>query len=55
MKLAIEMSAGTGVAVALSEEFQKLGHKRVGIVLCGGNIALDDLFTALRKKFVADK
>ena len=53
MKLTIEMSVGTGVAVALSEDFKRLGHQRVGVVLCGGNIALDALFTSLRTKFVA--
>ncbi len=42
MKLCIEPSAGVGVAVALSEEFASLkGMKRVGVVLCGGNIDLD--------------
>eukprot|EP00211_Chloroparvula_japonica_P007186 CAMPEP_0119134628 /NCGR_PEP_ID=MMETSP1310-20130426/17403_1 /TAXON_ID=464262 /ORGANISM="Genus nov. species nov., Strain RCC2339" /LENGTH=319 /DNA_ID=CAMNT_0007125441 /DNA_START=24 /DNA_END=980 /DNA_ORIENTATION=+ len=42
MKLVIEPSAGVGVAVALSEEFRKMSHgKRVGVILCGGNIDLD--------------
>lgn len=52
MKLAIEPSAGTGVAVALSKNFQSLGLKRVGVVLCGGNIEISPLFTPLREKFV---
>lgn len=42
MKLAIEPSAGVGVAVAVSEDFAKKypDLKRVGIVLCGGNCDL---------------
>eukprot|EP01121_Diplochlamys_sp_Union-15-3_P004481 TRINITY_DN14675_c0_g1_i1.p1 TRINITY_DN14675_c0_g1~~TRINITY_DN14675_c0_g1_i1.p1 ORF type:complete len:319 (-),score=64.86 TRINITY_DN14675_c0_g1_i1:118-1074(-) len=42
MKLVIEPSAAVGVAVALSSEFKALeGIERVGIVLCGGNLDLD--------------
>jgi len=42
MKLVIEPSAGVGVAVILSEEFKKITDvKRVGVVLCGGNIDFD--------------
>jgi len=44
MKLVIEPSAGTGVAVALSPAFQALeGITNVGVVLCGGNVSLDSL------------
>jgi len=44
MKLVIEPSAGVGIAVILSEEFRALpGIKKVGVVLCGGNVALDKL------------
>ena len=45
MKLVIEPSAAVGVAVALSDEFRALpGLKKVGIVLCGGNVTLDKLY-----------
>ncbi|KAI8881276.1 tryptophan synthase beta subunit-like PLP-dependent enzyme [Backusella circina FSU 941] len=48
MKLCIEPSAAVGVAVALSDEFQKTakeqGLKRIGVVLCGGNV---DIGTAI--------
>jgi threonine dehydratase len=40
MKLVIEPSAAVGVAVALRE--RGLG-RRVGVVLCGGNVSLDNL------------
>ena len=44
MKLVIEPSAGVGVAVILSDEFKSLkGLNKVGVVLCGGNVALDKL------------
>jgi serine racemase len=43
LKVAIEPSAGVGVAVALGDEFRQKysvqnGFKNVGIVLCGGNV-----------------
>jgi len=42
MKIVIEPSAAVGVAVALSDEFKKIENlKKVGVVLCGGNIDLD--------------
>jgi len=41
MKLVIEPSAAVGVAVALREP---LDAKRVGVVLCGGNVSLDKLY-----------
>lgn len=44
MKLVIEPSAAVGVAVVLSKEFQALENiRKVGVVLCGGNVALDTL------------
>lgn len=48
MKCVIEPSAAVGVAVALGEEFRILYPtlQNVGIVLCGGNIDLDN-FAAL--------
>jgi len=43
MKLVIEPSAGVGVAVALSSEFKAIKDiKRVGIILCGGNVDLEN-------------
>jgi threonine dehydratase/serine racemase len=45
MKLVIEPSAAVGVAVVLSDEFRGLtGIDRVGVVLCGGNVALDKMY-----------
>jgi len=45
MKLVIEPSAAVGVAVALSDEFKALtGLRKVGIILCGGNVSLDKLY-----------
>lgn len=44
MKIVIEPSAGVGVAAALSEEFRSLeGMRKVGVILCGGNLDLDRL------------
>lgn len=44
MKLVIEPSAAVGVAVVLSDEFRDLaGIRSVGVVLCGGNVNLDQL------------
>jgi threonine dehydratase len=44
MKQVIEPSAAVGVAVILSEQFRQLpGLRRVGVVLCGGNVDLDRL------------
>ena len=44
MKLVIEPSAGVGIAVALSDRFRAIdGMDHVGVVLCGGNVDLDDL------------
>jgi len=47
MKLAIEVSAGAGVAAACSPAFKetarRLGLNNVGIILCGGNTDLDRL------------
>jgi len=44
MKLVIEPSAATSVAVALSDEFKALpGMSNVGVVLSGGNVDLDKL------------
>jgi threonine dehydratase/serine racemase len=45
MKLVIEPSAAVGVAVVLSDEFRALaGIRKVGVVLCGGNVSLDKLY-----------
>ena len=48
MKLVIEASAAVGVAVALGARLRE-DEKRVGVVLCGGNVDLDALpFVASR-------
>ena len=39
-KLVIEPSAAVGVAVAVDPTFRDRGHRRVGVVLCGGNLDL---------------
>lgn len=46
MKLMIESSAAVGVAAVLSEKFKALGTQdlnNVGVILCGGNVDLDNL------------
>lgn len=44
MKLLIEPSAAVGVAAILSERFRALPNLRnVAVVLCGGNVDLDNL------------
>ncbi|KAL9980712.1 hypothetical protein ACROYT_G009339 [Oculina patagonica] len=44
MKLLIEPSAAVGVAAVLSERFKALPDlKNVGVILCGGNVDLDNL------------
>ena len=43
-KLLIEPSAAVAVAAVLSAEFRALeGLQRVGVILSGGNVNLDDL------------
>lgn len=39
------MAAGAGVAAALSEKMKRLdpGMKKIGIILCGGNVDIDKL------------
>lgn len=45
MKLFIEPSAGVPTAVAIGDELKRLAPdlKRVGVILCGGNVDLDML------------
>ena len=46
MKLVVEPSAACAVAAALSDQFRAaagLEVKRVGVILCGGNVDLDHL------------
>lgn len=43
MKIVIEPSAAVAVAVAISREFREIPLERVGVVLSGGNVDLDDL------------
>lgn len=54
MKLCIEASAAVGVAVALyNKDFQeavkKYGIKRIGIILCGGNVDIMDATELFQK------
>jgi len=46
-KLVIEPSAAVGIAAAQSDALQARGHRRIGVVLCGGNLDLDALPTLL--------
>ncbi|XP_044139834.1 serine racemase isoform X2 [Bufo gargarizans] len=45
MKLLIEPTAGLGLAVILSSQFQEIGRdvQNIGVVLCGGNVDLATL------------
>jgi threonine dehydratase len=44
VKLLIEPSAAVAVAAVLSDEFRALpGGRRVGVILSGGNVNLDEL------------
>ena len=46
MKIVIEPSAAVGVAAVMSEKFRALprdGSENVAIILCGGNVSLDQL------------
>jgi len=46
MKLLIEPSAAVGVAAVLTERFQEIPAqdlKNVAVILCGGNVDLDNL------------
>ena len=50
MKIVIEPSAGTGVAVAISNEFWNgmvllKTNPKIGVVICGGNIDFKSFFT----------
>ena len=47
-KLVIEPSAAVGVAVAIDSTFKARAHRRIGVVLCGGNLDLDALPKLLR-------
>ena len=42
-KLVIEPSAAVGIAAVRSEALRAKGHRRIGVVLCGGNLDLDAL------------
>jgi threonine dehydratase len=43
LKVVVEPSAGVGVAAIHTRKFRALGLKRVGVILCGGNVDLDAL------------
>jgi threonine dehydratase len=47
LKIAVEPSAGVGVALVMSERFKAderfAGLRNVGVVLCGGNVDVDNL------------
>ena len=44
MKVLVELSSGAAVAAALTPEVQGMEGKKVGVILCGGNVDLDDNF-----------
>ena len=46
MKLVVEPAAACAVAAVLNEQFREMagtGVRRVGVILCGGNVDLDRL------------
>ena len=47
-KLVIEPSAAVGVAALGSERLRSRGFRRIGVILCGGNLDLDALPALLR-------
>ena len=46
MKVVVEMSAGAALMAALKVRETHPGLKRVGVVLCGGNIDICDHFSS---------
>jgi threonine dehydratase len=42
MKVLVELSTGAAVAAALTPEVQGMEGERVGVILCGGNVDLED-------------
>jgi threonine dehydratase len=42
-KLVIEPSAAVGIAAVRSDSLRSKGYRRIGVVLCGGNLDLDAL------------
>ena len=42
MKVLVELSSGAAVAAALTPEVQGMEGEKVGVILCGGNVDLDD-------------
>lgn len=46
LKLVIEPSSATGVAAVISDRFRSIGStdiRKVGVILCGGNVDLQHL------------
>jgi len=43
MKLVVEAASGAALAAALSEEVGKMPGRKVGVILCGGNLDMDKL------------
>ncbi|KAK9833670.1 hypothetical protein WJX74_002327 [Apatococcus lobatus] len=50
MKVVVEPSGATGLAAVMSPAFRCLRHKRVGVILCGGNVDLDVLWPLIKAK-----
>ena len=43
MKLVVEAASGAAIAAALSDKVKSMEGKRVGVILCGGNVDTDRL------------
>lgn len=56
LKAAVELSGGAAIAAAMSPKFREKfpGVKRVGVILCGGNVSLDTLASKLKGLDFAD-
>ena len=50
LKLVIEMSAGAGVAAALKVKKVFPELKRVGVILCGGNVGVEQMMALIEQK-----
>lgn len=45
LQLVIEASSGAGIAAVMSEKMKQMdpGLKRIGVILCGGNVDIEHL------------
>ncbi len=50
MKLVVEPSGACSLAGVLSKKIPKIENKKVGVIISGGNIDLDEFFNSIQKK-----